>query len=52
MNEENPPKKGRKPKTEAGATVGIYLKPETYKKDKSDSRNNIFINVSNSTTGD
>ncbi len=34
MNEENPPKKGRKPKTESGATVGIYLKPETYKRIK------------------
>ncbi len=31
MNEKNPPKKGRILKSEVGTTVGIYLKPETYK---------------------
>jgi predicted transcriptional regulator len=34
MNKKKPIKKGRKPKIEATATVGIYLKPETYKRIK------------------
>ncbi len=34
MNKKNPTKKGRKLKTAAETSVGIYIKPETYERIK------------------
>ncbi len=34
MNKKNPMKKGRKLKTAAETSVGIYIKPETYERIK------------------
>jgi hypothetical protein len=34
MNKKNPVRKGRKLKTTAETTIGIYIKPETYERIK------------------